>query len=144
MRQEFPNVTALRRLHREMFNLTWTWAGQFRKSDKNIGIYSTLIPAELHHLCEDTRSWIEQQTYDWHELGIRFHHRLVSIHPFPNGNGRHARLATDILLRQNRQVPFSWGSRSLVADGDVRRAYIAALQRADIGDMEPLLAFVAT
>jgi len=144
LRKDFPNVSSLKRLHREMFKLTWKWAGDFRRVDTNIGIDWRYIQPDLHNLCEDTRYWVEHGSYPWDELGVRFHHRLVSIHPFPNGNGRHARLATDILLRQNRQTPFTWGSQSLVADGTVRRTYIAALRRADIGDSAPLLAFVRT
>lgn len=144
LRQEYPNVTALRRLHREMFNITWRWAGEFRRVDTNIGIDWRYIAPDLHLLCEDTRYWVAHGSYPWDELGARFHHRLVSIHPFSNGNGRHARLAADILLRQNGQPPFSWGSQSLVAAGAARRAYIAALRRADIGDLDPLLAFVRT
>jgi Fic-DOC domain mobile mystery protein B len=99
---------------------------------------------ELHGLCDDTCFWIANQTFPWDESGVRFHHRLVSIHPFNNGNGRHARLATDILLVQNGQVPFTWGSRSLTAAGGTRSDYIAALQAADGGDYAPLLAFVRT
>jgi Fic-DOC domain mobile mystery protein B len=127
-----------------MFDKTWEWAGQFRTTDTNIGIPWPNIPAELHNLCEDTRFWIARQTYPWVELGARFHHRLVSIHPFPNGNGRHARLATDILLRQHGQQAFTWGSQSLTPTGETRTAYIAALQSADKGDLEPLVAFVET
>lgn len=144
LKKDYPNVTALKRLHREMFNFTWRWAGEFRRVDTNIGVDWRYIQPDLHNLCEDTRYWVECSSYPWDELGARFHHRLVSIHPFPNGNGRHARLATDILLRQHGQPAFAWGSQSLVADGTVRRAYIAALRRADIGEIGPLLAFVRT
>lgn len=144
LRRDYPNVTALLRLHREMFNLTWQWAGQFRRSDKNIGSHWPLIPGELHDLCEGTRYWIAHDTHPWVELGVRFHHQLVLIHPFPNGNGRHARLATDILMRQNGQKPFTWGSKSLTSNGLPRKAYIAALHSADIGDLEPLIEFVQT
>jgi Fic-DOC domain mobile mystery protein B len=142
LRRDYPNVSAIRRLHQEMFNVTWTWAGQFRNTDKNIGTHWPLIPAELHSLCEDTRYWLDHGTYEWVELGARFHHRLVSIHPFPNGHGRHARLATDILLRQNAQRAFTWGSESLMGEGTPRRQYIEALRAADQGDLAPLSAFV--
>jgi len=127
-----------------MFNITWSWAGQFRNTDKNVGIHWPFIPAELHSLCEDTRYWLDHDTYGWVELGARFHHRLVSIHPFPNGNGRHARLATDIVLRQNGQKALTWGSQSLTAEGTPRRAYIEALRVADQGDLAPLISFVNT
>jgi len=99
---------------------------------------------ELQSLCDDTRFWIAADVYDWDERAARFHHRLVQIHPFNNGNGRHSRLATDILLRQNGQRDFTWGSHSIVREGSTRRAYIAALQAADNGDITPLLAFVRT
>ena len=144
LRRDYPNVTALRRLHGEMFKHTWKWAGQFRTSDKNIGIHWPQVQSELHKLCEDARYWVDNQTYTWVELGARFHQRLVFIHPFPNGNGRHGRLATDILLRQNGQKSFTWGSQALTPDGSPRKAYIAALHSADVGNLEPLIAFVQT
>ena len=144
LRRDYPNVSALKRLHLEMFNATWEWAGQFRRSDKNIGVHWPSISGELHALCEDTRFWVVNRSYEWVELGARFHHRLVAIHAFPNGNGRHARLATDILLRQHGQSPFTWGSQSLTPAGTVRRMYIDALWQADAGDLDALLVFVLT
>lgn len=144
LRRDYPNVTALRRLHREMFRGVWRWAEEFRRVDTNIGGDWRYIPADLQGFCDDARYWVAHKTYPWDELGARFHHRLVSIHPFPNGNGRHARLATDILLRQAGQRAFTWGSRSLTHAGTVRRAYIDALRRANLGDLDPLLAFVRT
>lgn len=144
LRNNYPNVAALRRLHKEMFGITWQWAGEFRRVDTNIGVDWRQIRMELHNRCEDTRYWIEHAVFPWDERAARFHHRLVLIHPFPNGNGRHARLATDILLRQHGQATFTWGSRSLTADGAVRQAYIAALREADNGDLSRLLAFVRT
>ena len=144
LKRDYPNVTALRRVHQQMFDKTWKWAGQFRKTDTNIGIPWPHIPAELHRLCEDTRYWVENKVFPWVELGVRFHHQLVFIHPFPNGNGRHARLATDVLLRQHGQRALTWGSRSLTPAGEPRKAYISALKSADAGDYEPLTAFVQT
>ena len=144
LRRDYPNVSALKLLHRRMFDQTWRWAGEFRRVETNIGIEWPRIQIELHALGENTRAWIAYSSYPWDEVGVRFHHELVSIHPFPNGNGRHARLATDILLRQHRQPPFTWGSQSLIAAGQVRSAYIAALRQADAGLYGPLLAFVRT
>jgi fido (protein-threonine AMPylation protein) len=66
----------------------------------------------------------------------------VVIHPFPNGNGRHARLMTDVLLRRNGVSAFSWGGANLEAAGDARERYLAALRAADAGDFKPLLEFV--
>jgi Fic-DOC domain mobile mystery protein B len=144
LRVDYPNVTALKLLHRRMFDQTWRWAGEFRRVDTNIGIDWHRIPMELHGHCENTRAWIAYRSYPWDELAVRFHHELVLIHPFPNGNGRHGRLATDILLRQHGQRPFTWGSQSLVAAGAARREYIAALREADAGLFARLLAFVRT
>lgn len=144
LRVDYPNVTALKLLHRRMFDRTWRWAGEFRRVDTNIGIDWTRIPMELHGHCGNTRAWIDYRSYLWDELAVRFHHELVAIHPFLNGNGRHGRLATDILLRQHGQAPFTWGSRSLIAAGAARGEYIAALREADAGLFDRLLAFVRT
>ncbi len=144
MRDNYPNVRALLRLHKEMFDRTWKWAGKYRNIITSIGIPIQRIPMEVMSLCDDACFWIEYNTYPWDEIGVRFHHRLVAIHPFNNGNGRHARLATDALMTQNGQKPFTWGSQSLIDAGGIRSAYIAALQAADKGDYAPLLAFVRT
>jgi Fic-DOC domain mobile mystery protein B len=99
----------LRELHKRMLKDVWKWAGKYRTTVKNLGVFPEQIPAEVRKLCEDTQYWIQNQVYPWDEIGARFHHRLVAIHPFPNGNGRHARLAADLLLRTQGQDPFSWG-----------------------------------
>jgi len=142
IRKDFPNVTALMLLHKRMFDKTWRWAGKFRRVDTNIGIDWHNIAAELHNLCENVRAQLEYEAYPIDEIAARFHHELVAIHPFPNGNGRHARLAADLLLAQHGRPPFSWGQASLVVAGDTRSTYIHALQQADAGLIGPLLAFV--
>ncbi len=142
LRRDYPNVTSIKRLHKRMFDKTWRWAGDFRQFDTNIGIDWRKIQAELHNLCGNVRAQVEYEAYPWDELAARFHHELVSIHPFHNGNGRHARLAADLLLAQNRQPMFTWGKASLVVPGETRRTYIEALQKADAGLIEDLLAFV--
>lgn len=135
-------LTTLRKLHSHMFNLTWRWAGEFRRVETNIGVPCHQIPMRLEQLCGNMRYQVENHVFPWDELAARFHHELVSIHPFPNGNGRHARLAADLLLLRNGQPRFSWGSHSLVESGNAREAYIAALRLADRGDYESLLQFV--
>jgi Fic-DOC domain mobile mystery protein B len=136
------NETFIRELHRRMFGKVWRWAGAFRKSDKSIGGPWYQIGSRLHNLCEDTKLWIEKGTYLPDEIAVRFHHRLVQIRPFPNGNGRHARLLTDLLLGNVLGRPkFSWGSANLVNPGEAREKYISALQAADNHDYQPLLAF---
>ena len=126
-----------------MFSQVWRWAGKFRQSGKNIGVEAYQIGVSLKNLCDDVDTWIEFKSYSVDEIAVRFHHRLVYIHPFPNGNGRHARLATDILLtKQLAQNRFTWGRESLENEGNTRKQYILALQEADKGSYQSLVSFV--
>ncbi len=134
----------LRELHGRMFSETWEWAGKFRKSMKNIGVAWEAVPERTQNLLGDVQHWLDHETYPIDEIAARFHHMLVAIHPFPNGNGRHARLMADALLRQVGVSPFTWGSASLDLNSAVRRRYIRALQAADAGDYAPLLCFIRT
>jgi Fic-DOC domain mobile mystery protein B len=136
------NQDVLKEVHRRMFAATWTWAGMYRTTGKNIGVPAGDIPRCVHELLEDVKFWIAHATYDATEIGIRFHHRLVQIHPFPNGNGRQARLMTDELVRELGAEPFTWGSGSIDDEGAVRARYIEALRAADRGNLVPLAAFV--
>ena len=140
-RKEILNDAFVRQLHKQMFGETWRWAGEFRKSNKNIGIDWSKISVELRKLLGDVHYQIEHASCPPDEIAVRFHHRLVAIHPFPNGNGRHARLIADLLVKRLGQPRFTWGSRSLVDAGETRQAYIAALQAADARDYAPQLAF---
>ena len=130
------------RLHRRMFGNVWKWAGEFRQSDKNIGLSWHQIPMGIENLCDDVPVWIQSQSESVEEMAVRFHHRLVWIHPFPNGNGRHARFMANIFL-ENVLLgsPFTWGNRDLTSPSDQRRRYISALREADGGDYVPLLEF---
>ena len=130
-----------RELHRRMFDRTWQWAGQYRHSDKNIGIEWAQVPVRVRDLLADTRYWIDHDTYPSVEAAVRLHHRLVAIHPFPNGNGRHARLVADLVLTNLGGSPLPWGRGDLTHESEVRARYIDALHRADAGDIAPLLAF---
>jgi len=139
------NEPFVKKLHSVMFGHVWKWAGKFRCSDKTIGGPWYLISTALKNLCDDARIWIELQQEAPDELAVRFHHRLVSIRPFPNGNGRHARLMTDVMLENVMKRPrFTWGSENLVEPGDSRIRYISALRSADGYDYEPLRKFVRT
>ena len=129
-------------LHQRMYGNVWRWAGQHRTSGKTIGIDAYRMPTELRELLDSCRYWIENETYEPDEIAARFHHKLVWIHCYPNGNGRHARLAADLLLKAMEQKRFSWGGANLVDKGKIRSRYIAALQAADSHDIEPLLEFV--
>lgn len=128
----------LKRLHARMFDRVWKWAGSYRTSAKNIGVAAVHIQQSVAQLIGNTGYWIEHETFSRDEIAVRFHHQLVSIHSFPNGNGRHARLATDLLAESLGWQRFSWGASE--PDG-ARARYIAALRAADIGDFGPLLAF---
>ena len=129
-------------LHRRMYGEVWKWAGTFRTSEKNIGIKSYLISIELKQLLEDVFFWNENNTYDSEELAIRFKHRLVSIHCFANGNGRHSRLLADLIMEKLYDSNFfSWGSANLVNATKSRSNYISAIKKADKNDIQPLIAF---
>jgi Fic-DOC domain mobile mystery protein B len=141
-KRDVLNERFLTDLHNRMFGRVWRWAGSYRRSQKNVGIDAYRIPVDLRQLTEDCRYWIEHETYSPDEIATRFHHRLVAIHPFPNGNGRHARLATDLLLTKLGQERFSWGQVNLVDASETRDTYINALRAADRHDYAPLLAFV--
>lgn len=130
-----------RELHRRMFSKTWKWAGNFRQTDKNIGVDWLQIPVQLRNLQGDAKAQIEFKSYPPDELVLRFHHRLVWIHPFANGNGRHARLMADMLIQRLGQPAFSWGGQSLVGASEKRRAYLDALRAADGLDYQPLFQF---
>jgi Fic-DOC domain mobile mystery protein B len=143
----------LRDLHTRMFDQTWRWAGQYRRTEKNIGCGVALIVERIGALIGDARYWVQHSTYSQDEIAIRFHHRLVgAIHPFPNGNGRHARLYADVISVKLGGTEFTWGQNvasgggaaDAAAEGDVvavRGAYLAALVAADGGNIEPLLRF---
>ena len=129
-------------VHRRMFNRVWRSAGRARRTDKNLGVPWIEIPTRLHQMLDDIRSQIEHDAYAPIELAAHYHHRLVFVHVFPNGNGRHARLIADLLLTELQGRRFEWGRGFLVAAGDVRTRYIAAPRTADTGDYRELLQFL--
>lgn len=128
-------------LHRRMFGDVWSWAGSTRKTGKNIGIDPVQIHVQLGGLLRDARFWVDQDSFPPDEIAVRLHHALVAIHPFPNGNGRHARLMADLFIAELGGAPFSWGSGTLRGIGALRAEYIGALRAADRHDFAPLLAF---
>lgn len=128
-------------LHKRMFSDVWKWAGKYRDSPRNIGIDAYLIPIELNALISDVNFWIENRTYSVKEIAVRLHHKLVFIHPFPNGNGRWGRLVTDVFLKSQDMGAFSWGD-GLGSANTRRKAYVSALRAADQHDFKPLLRFV--
>ena len=136
------SIEFLKSLHKKMFGEVWSWAGEFRNTEKNIGIESWKIPTELKVLLDDTEFWIANKTYPADEIAIRFKHRLVSIHCFANGNGRHSRLMADIIVEQifNREI-FTWSNSNVNDSSKIRSEYINAIKLADQGNMLRLLGF---
>jgi len=130
-----------KKLHHRMFRRVWKWAGQYRTSDKNIGVPRAEIHNALYQALDNARFWVENKTFPPDEIAVRFHHALVAVHPFPNGNGRWSRLMADVLVERLGQKRFSWGGGNLRAEGEMRDAYIAALEAADDHDFAPLHAF---
>jgi len=142
--KDLLNEDFIRTLHEKLFGSVWSWAGHFRHTEKNIGIDPVNISVELRNLLDDVKYWVGHDTYGREEFAARFHHRLVKIHPFPNGNGRHARIMTDEILEKVMDVaPINWGSGSLSTDGEHREAYINALRAADRNDYSSLIRFVS-
>ena len=131
----------LRELHKAMFGEVWDWAGRYRKRESNIGVDPRSISVEIRNLTGDVAAWIENGAYPPHEIAVRFHHRLVVIHAFPNGNGRHSRIAADYLARAFGEKSFSWGAGLDVTTAELRAEYLAALHEADSGSIDALLAF---
>ena len=129
-------------LHKKMYIDVWKWAGDFRKTDKNIGINWTRIGMELKYLIDDTKYWIENETYSPEEIAIRFKHRVVAIHCFPNGNGRHSRMMADIIMDSIfiKDI-FTWHKSSMIKADETRKKYINALRQADKGNISPLIEF---
>lgn len=132
----------VRNLHKRMYGNVWEWAGNFRKTNKNIGVDKWQIPTDLKVLLDDTLYWIINSSFTPDEIAIRFKHRIVSIHCFPNGNGRHSRLMADVIINKIFKLEvFSWGSVSLISASNSRYSYLKALKEADNGNFEPLLLF---
>ncbi len=145
-KKELLDESFVRALHKRMYQDVWKWAGQYRKSQKTIGIDAHQISTQINLLMKDTQVWIEHQSYPWQEILARFHHRLVFIHPFVNGNGRHARLHTELLaIRFEQQVP-SWGAQNFKGEienkSEVRKHYIDCLKLADQKKYSKLIVFL--
>ena len=139
--RDLMTVDFVLQLHKRMFGDVWSWAGQYRRTERNIGISPHLIGVQTSQLVGDAAYWIEHETYEPTELAVRLHHWLVVVHPFPNGNGRLARMMADLVLRRLGEPVLSWGGGSLSDLNDLRRAYVDALRLADREDYDALIAF---
>lgn len=141
-RKELLEIKYVQALHKRMFGDVWLWAGRFRQRNVNIGdVDAYEVPARLHLLFGDVQYWLENNTYPIDVVAVRFHREITWIHPFVNGNGRHARLMTDLILKKMGSQRFSWGGGDLVNEGKLRSDYLEALRAADNQDFQPLLDF---
>ena len=137
------NEQFIKKLHLKLFGQVWRWAGTFRLTEKNIGVDPLTISTELYKLIGDCEYWMQHSVFPAVELAARFHHRLVFIHLFPNGNGRHARIMADCLLTNIFKLkPINWsGNYEAPRMQERRKQYIRALQEADRGEFKPLIDF---
>ncbi len=131
----------LKRIHLEMFRGIWEWAGEYRQTEKDIGIPWVQIPVAMKQLCDDLKYRVDLGKEERDSLAVEFHHRLVRIHLFPNGNGRHARFCAGRLVEKQGGEPFRWGRTNLQSRGDARSIYLAAIRQADDGELDALMAF---
>jgi Fic-DOC domain mobile mystery protein B len=142
LKRELVSIEGIKLLHRKMFDLTWKWAGKFRQHETNLGVSWQQIPEQLKNLCDDVCFWEKHQTYHPVEEAVRFHHRLVSIHPFPNGNGRVSRLVADLFLEYRNGPALTWGAGSEFAiESGARKEYLVSLREADKGKYDRLIRF---
>lgn len=140
--QKILSESFIKILHKKMLGQVWSWAGEFRESEKNIGVSWMNIETELRYLLDDTQFWIKNNTYQPDEIAIRFKHRLVNIHCFPNGNGRHSRIMADLIIESIFKMEvFTWNHSNMVKPDQTRKRYIEAIRQADIGDINPLIQF---
>lgn len=142
LKRDLLSIDGIKMLHKKMFNETWIWAGEFRKIDLNIGVHWPLIYEQVKKLCDDAHYWEVNGIFSLEEIAVRFHHKLVLIHPFPDGNGRCSRLVADLFLKYRRQPMLTWGpSSALIRESCDRSEYLASLRAADRGDYCRLLEF---
>ena len=141
--EEILSEDFVNNLHRKMFYQDWSWAGKFRKVNKNLGVESHQISVELRKLLDDCKYWVKHSAYPPDEIAIRFKHRIVAIHCYPNGNGRHSRLIGDVIIENIFQLSiFSWGSEAnLVQGNEARKQYLIAIKEADKGNLDLLMKF---
>lgn len=142
LKHNLLNIDSLTWLHHQMFNKTWKWAGKFRTRETNIGVPAHQIRDQIAILCADAKYWLENSTYSLTEYAVRIHHKLAQIHPFVNGNGRHARLIADLIMLYNKQPELNWGGKGqMETESLIRERYLKALKKADGGKYGDLIKF---
>ncbi|MCE7041693.1 mobile mystery protein B [Dyadobacter sp. CY312] len=140
--EEILTEQFIKELHRRMFGDVWKWAGSFRTTNKNIGVDKHQVGLELRMLLDDCKFWIANQSFSSDEIAVRFKHRIVAIHCFSNGNGRHSRLMADVIIEKIfGEKLFSWSSQNLIQCGEPRSQYLIAIRAADRGNYDLLVKF---
>lgn len=141
-RDDLVTDTYSRELHQRMFDGVWKWAGCYRKTERNLGWEVHRLTEGVYNAFADARVWLQYDTYPLQEAAVRLHHQLVRVHPWPNGNGRHARLMADVIVQARGGGELTWGAGADIATpGEMRTKYIEAIRKADAGDVGPLLKF---
>lgn len=130
------SVEYLRELHSRMFNDVWDWAAQIPSTELQNEFAASVpgIRPQLSILYADAiEYWLNDKRMTPEEFAVRVHHRVVKIHPFRNGNGRHSRLLADLLLSENFGLEtFTWGGSAQLGAGDLyRQPYLEGLKAAD-------------
>ncbi len=128
-----------KQLHKEMFCDVWSFAGKFRREDLNMGIKWQNVQTELYKLEGDIAFWVENETFETLETAVRIHFQAVYIHPFSNGNGRWSRLLGNIFLKQNDHPLVVWPEETIGTESSIRGLYLAAVKKADTGDLSDLV-----
>jgi Fic-DOC domain mobile mystery protein B len=131
----------VRQVHRDMLGAVWEWGGRYRETELTIGVPAHQIREEIAKLCDDRLFWDKDKNMPIIERAARLHARLAWIHPFRNGNGRHARLITDIFLYSHRHALPEWPHSELIQEGTPREEYLVAMKQADRGNFESLITF---
>jgi Fic-DOC domain mobile mystery protein B len=143
--EKILTVEFIKDLHKRMFGDVWKWAGEYRRTNKNIGVDKYDIAVNLIDLLRDTNLWVKDKVFDEDQIAVRFSHRIVKIHLFPNGNGRHSRLIADILISQGfGKKEFTWGQSNLTEKGNEREKYLSALRLADDNQYSELIKFAGS
>lgn len=140
-KERWLNSSFIKQVHKEMFGETWEWAGEFRKIETNIGLPPYQISSEIKKLCDDINFWPIESEKKAIENAVKFHYRLTHIHPFKNGNGRHARFMANLYLYNHHFSLLPWGACPLNKNDATRKKYLTALKEADQGKLDKLIQF---
>jgi len=145
-RQKDPNYLSTEficKLHEKLFGDVWKWAGKYRTAEVNISKYRYYdVAPQLKNLFEDAKLWIQHGKMSWEEISEEMHKRLVTIHPFTNGNGQTTRIYVEYVQKRNNQGIPRWMASMSHSPAKRRDKYIQALRSADKGDFGPLIEFM--